>query len=165
MLKFMKKHSAALTVGVIASLVSIALFSLVEYASGQTLGSAERNLVLAVIIFFIIVGGAIFFEEVIKRYLRPQVEQEVRTKLEKEFEKHREETISSAIETAKRSLDSRLERDLGIVDIFPNFDSCETEILNEIETSKEVKVFLQMGKTILSGATNFYDYLSILKTE
>ncbi|WP_426992167.1 NUDIX domain-containing protein [Methylomonas sp. CM2] len=47
----------------------------------------------------------------------------------------------------------------GLVKVFPNLPSCEQEILDAITHSKSVKIFLQLGKTVLVGTPNIYEYL------
>lgn len=47
----------------------------------------------------------------------------------------------------------------GIDYVFPNLPSCEQEILNEISASKTVRIFLQLGKTVLVGTPTIYDHL------
>ena len=45
----------------------------------------------------------------------------------------------------------------GISRIFPNLPSCEQEILDEFSHSKTIRVFLQLGKTVLVGSPKIYD--------
>lgn len=47
----------------------------------------------------------------------------------------------------------------GVVRVFPNLPSCEQEILRELATSRTVRLFLQLGKTVLVGTPNIYEYL------
>lgn len=47
----------------------------------------------------------------------------------------------------------------GLDRIFPNLPSCEQEILEEISRSRTVRIFLQLGKTVLVGSPNIYEYL------
>ena len=46
------------------------------------------------------------------------------------------------------------------MEIFQSFPLCEAEILTQIDSSSNVRVFLQIGRTVLSGATGIYDYLA-----
>jgi hypothetical protein len=45
----------------------------------------------------------------------------------------------------------------GISRIFPNLPSCEQEILDEFSHSKTIRIFLQLGKTVLVGSPKIYD--------
>lgn len=47
----------------------------------------------------------------------------------------------------------------GVTRIFPNLPACEQEVLEEISTSRTVRIFLQLGKTVLVGAPSIYEYL------
>jgi hypothetical protein len=47
----------------------------------------------------------------------------------------------------------------GVARVFPNLPSCEQEILDEISKSRMVRIFLQLGKTVLVGTPNVYEYL------
>jgi 8-oxo-dGTP pyrophosphatase MutT (NUDIX family) len=61
-------------------------------------------------------------------------------------------------------LQSDLAMRLGVTAIFPNFQAAELEILDHLSRSKDVRVFIQFGRAVLSGTsagqTNFYDYLA-----
>jgi len=48
--------------------------------------------------------------------------------------------------------------EIGIVKIFKNFEESTPEILEQIGSSNSVRIFLQLGKTVLAGTT-IYDYL------
>lgn len=47
----------------------------------------------------------------------------------------------------------------GVERVFPNLPSCEQEILDELSKSRTVRIFLQLGKTVLVGTPNIYEYL------
>ncbi len=47
----------------------------------------------------------------------------------------------------------------GVTRIFPNLPSCEKEVLEAIASSRTVRIFLQLGKTVLVGSPNIYEYL------
>jgi hypothetical protein len=49
--------------------------------------------------------------------------------------------------------------DIGLTRIYPSFDACQPEILDEVTTSRNVKIFVQMGKSVLSGAAVLYEAL------
>jgi 8-oxo-dGTP pyrophosphatase MutT (NUDIX family) len=63
-------------------------------------------------------------------------------------------TIASAAE-----LIPVLGRSVGLVQVFQNFAACQTEILKEVGQSKSIKIFVQMGKSVLSGAAIIYNAL------
>lgn len=48
----------------------------------------------------------------------------------------------------------------GIVTVHENFRACEAEVLRLLETSNRVDVFVQIGKSVVSGGMDFYDRLS-----
>jgi 8-oxo-dGTP pyrophosphatase MutT (NUDIX family) len=45
------------------------------------------------------------------------------------------------------------------VKIFHGFDECQAEILRELKGSRDIKIFVQMGKSVLSGAAIIYEAL------
>lgn len=48
--------------------------------------------------------------------------------------------------------------EIGIVKVFKSFEESTPEILEQIGSSNSVRIFLQLGKTVLAGTT-IYDYL------
>ena len=53
-----------------------------------------------------------------------------------------------------------LQRTTGLVQVFTNFQACDGEILKQISESRKVRIFIQLGKTVLSGNANFYKHLT-----
>jgi 8-oxo-dGTP pyrophosphatase MutT (NUDIX family) len=54
---------------------------------------------------------------------------------------------------------SDISKGTGLIGIFPGFDECQAEILREVRESQSVKIFVQMGKSVLSGAAILYEAL------
>jgi hypothetical protein len=141
-----------LALGAISSLLATALYFLLDYYSGKPLDTAQRSLFLMLGILVGVPVISVFSFKVlnwaIKARVRPKLEEELRAQIETEV---------------GQGLQSRLERELesktGIVKIFDNFRDCEAEILEYVKMSDSVRVFLQIGKTVLGGTTSFYDHL------
>ncbi len=140
----------SLFVGVISSLAAMAIYFLIDYFWGEPLTKGEQTLITGFIVLLIIIPltFVVFrrFETTLKNLFRPEIIEETRPQIEKE--------VLNNIETQT-----------GIVKIFSDFRSCEEEILEQLKTSSTVRIFLQIGKTVLSGTTNFYDYLAEAKLE
>lgn len=49
--------------------------------------------------------------------------------------------------------------DIGLVKVFPAFDDCQAEILTQVRESHAISIFVQMGKSVLSGAAIIYEAL------
>jgi 8-oxo-dGTP pyrophosphatase MutT (NUDIX family) len=47
----------------------------------------------------------------------------------------------------------------GVTRVFPNLPACEQEVLEEISASRTVRIFLQLGKSVLVGTPTIYEYL------
>jgi 8-oxo-dGTP pyrophosphatase MutT (NUDIX family) len=52
-----------------------------------------------------------------------------------------------------------ISRGTGLIGIFPSFDECQAEVLREMRESRSIKIFVQMGKSVLSGAAIIYEAL------
>lgn len=50
-------------------------------------------------------------------------------------------------------------KDIGLVEVFASFDESQAEILREVRESRHIKIFVQMGKSVLSGAAIIYEAL------
>lgn len=49
--------------------------------------------------------------------------------------------------------------DIGLTRIFTGFGDCQDEILRQVVESRQIKLFVQMGKSVLSGSAIIYDAL------
>ena len=153
---FWKNHKASLIIGALASLLSLAVYILIEYATGKHLELPQKILLYIIAGVSIFIGIGIAFERVVKNYIRPQVEKDLIAELEIQ-NKHKEKII---IDQINDEVNNKVALKTGIIEIFENFDECEQEILSNIEKSKTTKIFIQIGKTVLGGTTNLYDYLA-----
>lgn len=52
--------------------------------------------------------------------------------------------------------------DVGLQNVFQNWTECQEEVLGRFGTSSSIRVFLQMGKSVLSGAATIYRALQKL---
>jgi 8-oxo-dGTP pyrophosphatase MutT (NUDIX family) len=48
---------------------------------------------------------------------------------------------------------------IGITGVYPSFNDCQEEILRQVRESRNIKIFAQMGKSVLSGAAIIYEAL------
>lgn len=84
----------------------------------------------------------------IRGILLPKIREEIHQELRDEVRAEMTADLSRELETKT-----------GIVKIFPNFSSCEEEILRELQNSSENRVFLQLGRSVVSGGRDFFDRL------
>lgn len=143
----MRGYAVQILTGLTGSLVAAALFSL----WAGLFRSPERSalalmLAVGVVVVGVVatVGIARMLEAQIRRVIEPRVADAIRPEIEK-------------------SIRAELARRTGIIELFDRFSACEQEILEALGRAHKVKVFLQIGKTVLSGATTFYDYLGDAK--
>ena len=130
----------------------MAIYFTLEYSSGKPLDNTQKSL-----IFWLGVGLSVALVSLlILKALQKLIETQIRPKSEEEVRERLSDEISQRVE---QRLTDDLEARTGIVRIFDNFRQCENEILEQVKTSKTVRVFLQIGKTVLGGTTSFYDYL------
>lgn len=139
--------------GLFVNLLSEAIKYLVDLAWGKPLEQSQRTIIW--IVALLIVGSILWFiftfmltdnviEKIVK-FLRPQFISRVRSELESK---------------AREKVTRELEEQTGIVRIFPNFHSCKNDILTDMRASKEVRIFLQLGRTVLHTSSPFSDCLS-----
>lgn len=131
--------------GAVSSLVAMAIYLCIELFWGASLTAPQQTLIvgLIVIIFVVPITMAILSyadKELKKRYM-PLIIDEIRPGITMDV-KH------------------DFEAKTGIVEIYQNFDACEHEILEVLKQSKDCKIFLQIGKSLLSGTTDLYNYIS-----
>jgi 8-oxo-dGTP pyrophosphatase MutT (NUDIX family) len=60
---------------------------------------------------------------------------------------------------------SNLPNLIGLVRVFDGFYECQAEILREVRRSKVIKIFVQMGKSVLSGAAIVYNALERARSD
>jgi hypothetical protein len=146
------KLTGTIILGAISSLLAMALYFLLENFFGKPLDTTQKYLIFGISFLLgtpiIAILGYKGLSIIVKTRIQPRVEQEVRASVESEIRKNLDESF-------RKELESKT----GIVKIFDNFRECEAEILGHVETSSTVRVFLQIGKTVLGGTTSFYDYL------
>jgi 8-oxo-dGTP pyrophosphatase MutT (NUDIX family) len=141
-----------LALGAAASLLAIGLQSLLRRSLGENLKSDERILLVASVVLlgicmlWLLVAA---YGRAIKRFVEPRIREELRSSLEVE--------IRAVVEKESREL---LEERTGITEIFHSFRACEKEIVAELKAANEIRVFLQVGRTILAGNANFYEQLA-----
>lgn len=54
---------------------------------------------------------------------------------------------------------------IGITGVYPNFNDCQEEILRQVRESRSIKIFVQMGKSVISGAAIIYEALERSRTD
>ncbi len=72
--------------------------------------------------------------------------------------------IPSAIQPARAPEENLasfagLVRGVGLMEVYNNFNECQDEILLKVRESQRIKIFVQMGKSVLSGAAIIYKAL------
>jgi len=137
-------------IGVVPSLIAMALYFIIEFIFEDKLGKAQLTLIIGLIVALILAPITIF---VYKR-----IQQKIQEKITPEI-------IEEITPSIKEDFYENLQAMTGIVKIFPNYPACDGEILEHLQVSKNVKIFLQIGKTVLAGTTNIYDYLASAKLE
>lgn len=134
------KFYTSIIVGAIGSLLASVVYSVIDHMWGTPLTRTETTLIFGLSTLVIIAPSIFLFLKFTEKKLR---------------QKFHDEFIDSGQLFNFESLNNKI----GIVGTYNNFNVCEKEILEEIKKSKSIKIFLQMGKTVMSGGTNFYDYL------
>ncbi|PSR17038.1 hypothetical protein C8255_14635 [filamentous cyanobacterium CCP3] len=156
MISYLRRQASNIFISTVTGLLGTAIYFLIEFNTGKRLENPQKILIFIICLIIVFVVLSIVFEAVVKYYIKPQVEKEIREELARESEI----ILETQRQTLKKDLQEDLERRVGIAKIFSNFYECENEIINQLETSKEIRVFLQIGKTVLAGTTSFYDYLA-----
>ena len=156
MLSYLRRHASNIFISTITGLLGTAIYFLIELKTGRELEDPQKALIFIICLITVFVVLSLVFEITVRRYIKPQIERDIRAELGKE----REANVINQRQTIKAELQEDLERRTGISRVFNNFYACENEIINQLETSKEIRVFLQIGKTVLAGTTSFYDYLA-----
>ena len=138
-------------ISIIAGLSTAGIIYFFQYILGKPL---EKYQLIVIIITLII---SIF---ILLQFLKRKTISYIKEKIRPEVRQEETERLRPIIENEiSEKLKEKYKQLLGLENLFSNFTVCETEILSTLKTSKKVKVFLQIGKTVLSGITNFYDYL------
>ena len=149
----MKKYESflkTLLIGIIASLLSMGIYYIIEIFYGQDLTKPQITLIIGLVVLFILTPIIILIyeriQEKIKNKITPKIIEELKPKIKNDF-------------------DEQLQALTGIVEIFQNYPACDGEIVEHLQVSKNIKLFLQIGKTVLSGTTSIYDYIAEAKLE
>lgn len=136
--------------GVFVNLLSEAIKYLVDLAWGKPLEQGQRTIIW--VMALLVVGGVLWIIfayiltdkaiEKIVELLRPQFVSRVRSEIEKEaYEK------------------ARIEREVqtGIVKMYPKFDDfCKADILMDMRAAEEIRIFLQLGRTVIHTKSPFW---------
>lgn len=156
MKKIWGKYRAGLIIGIVGSLFSLALYSLIEFATGKEIELSQKILLILILALVVIVLLTIIIEQIIERSIRPRIRQQLLEESEVAL-KEKEDLLR---EQLSKQFQDNLFSKSGIVQIYDNFDECEDEILSTIEKSESTKIFIQIGKTVLGGTTNLYDFIA-----
>jgi hypothetical protein len=147
-----KQYGSTIILGTLSSLLATALYFAFESYFGKPLDTPQKSLLvlfgLIIVLSAISIFGYRLFTFIVRTVIRPKLELQIRTAIEETITKQAEERFRNNLEIGT-----------GIVKVFENFREAETEILEHVKTSRSVRVFLQIGKTVLGGTTSFYDYL------
>jgi hypothetical protein len=138
--------------GLFVNLLSEAIKYLVDRAWGKPLEQGQRTIIWVVAL--LVVGSILwvifaliltddFIEKAIK-FLRPQFISRIRSELENE---------------AREKVNRELEEQTGIIERFRNFKDCADHILADMRDAREVRIFLQLGRTVLYDKSPFFDCL------
>lgn len=131
-----------LLISVVASLVSGAILALAnKYIDASMRLKLLALTVVATVLFFVFRA---LYQRVVESVVRPKIKAEVETEVRNDVVASFEEELISKV---------------GLAEIYPNFPACERDLKQEIATSRRVDVFVQIGKSVLSGNSNIYDYL------
>lgn len=139
--------------GAAGSLAASAATSAIAALWGEKIGWTGMTLLAGGAIFLVLLpvvaGIARLYRQTVESELRPLIEEEVAVR---------------SRDAAAADVRADLTRRIGIVAVYDNFLQAEAEILEHLSKSRDVRVFIQFGRAVLSGATtgtsNFYDYLS-----
>ena len=137
-------------IGVIPSLIAMALYFIIEFIFEDKLGKAQLTLIIGLVVALVLTPITILIYKNIQKKIQEKITPEI---------------IEEITPLIKEDFYENLQAMTGIVKIFPNYPACDGEILEHLQVSKNVKIFLQIGKTVLAGTTNIYDYLASAKLE
>ena len=147
----LEKQFVQLLYSIAAGIIVTGVVYLIQLLVGSPL-TIYQYIIIAITVFIFTFFIIKYFKYKIIQYIenkiRPGVKDEVINDLLPQLKKE-----------AHQDLLNSFNEKIGLVNIYNNFLECEKEILDSIKESKKVKVFLQIGKTVLAGTTNFYDYL------
>lgn len=137
-------------IGIIPSLIAMALYFIIEFMFEEQLDRAQLALIIGLFVAVILTPITIFIynkiQEKIQEKITPEIIEEITPSIKDDFYEN-------------------LQAMTGIVEIFPNYPACDGEIVEHLQVSKNVRIFLQIGKTVLAGTTSIYDYLASAKLE
>ena len=135
-------------IGVIPSLIAMALYFIIEYIFDDKLTKSQLVLIIGLVVFIVLTPITLVIYNVIQQSIQTKITPNI---------------IEEITPSIKDDLNKELEAMTGIVEIFKNYPACDGEILEHLQVSNNIKIFLQIGKSVLSGTTSIYDYLSHLK--
>lgn len=141
-----------IAIEVLAAIVVVGVVAALRYFFGEPVPKSE---IPAAVIAITLVAYAVlrFGIFVPVRWL---LEKSIEPRLRREILAQESARITrEAIELERK----RLCEITGIVEILPNFRQSQKEILGALQSSKTVRVFLQLGRTVMGGSTDFYDLL------
>ncbi|MCY7288424.1 MAG: hypothetical protein LH624_09300 [Cryobacterium sp.] len=141
---WLRRHISEILVAILATIVASAVTAAMQAGTDEPLLPSQElsiavttALAILLALFFAVRAG---LDGPLRRYYEPRVTDDLR-----------------------RRFWADLTEQIGLDQVFVSFLECEGEILEKMETSKRVDIFLQIGKTVLSGGTSFYDYLERAK--
>lgn len=137
---------------ILASGASYAVLVFIKQFYGETINLSD--LIYSVIVFC--AGGIVL----IVYYFKPLMWRIVQVFFRKEIDE-KLMVLSDEIRRheRKRVLDG-IELITGVTKIYSNMDEALDDITSKLETSKEVDIFVQLGRDILSGKGAFYPHIS-----
>jgi len=138
-----------MVLGASASIVAVGVIALLRYVLGEPLQPYEWILTLVVLALLALLLLWLGYSKVARSFIMPRLRAEVRETMEVELR-----------EILRAELYRELAGQTGIIKVFPHFRACEKEIVNELKASSEVRIFLQIGRTVLAGNANFYEQLA-----
>ncbi|MCD4743584.1 MAG: hypothetical protein K8R67_14065 [Desulfobacteraceae bacterium] len=137
------KSIIAFLIAILTSSFSHAILILLKKIAGEPLIYSDMlfGYLFTIITLFVIIFVVFrtYGWEVAKFFFKKEVNQEINNL------------------TAKKLLN--LYADNNIEHIYPNMHSCIEDICNDLSTSKDISIFVQIGREILSGKGIFYKHL------
>lgn len=137
-------------IGVIPSLVAMALYFVIQSVFGEQLSRAQQALIVGLVVLVVLTPVTIFISNFIQKKIKEKITPDIIEKIKPSI---------------KEDFYEDLQAKTGIIEIFPNYPACDGEIVEHLKISKNIKLFLQIGKTVLAGTTSIYDYLANIELE
>lgn len=143
---------AQLLNGVFASLATFIIILILRASLGERLNLTEKFLVVIGLLAATYILGAI-----VRRTCSSLLVRIMTPTLRRQMEADYGESIK---EGAKRQASDELGKRTGIVSIYASFRECEQEILSRLTEAKDVRIFLQLGRTVWAATADFYEQLA-----